>query len=261
MIDISNDQFYNTMNKGEISLKISQIPVKHYKLFYCSKYNLKSYDYILTKVEETLTHKSNYNYILYLRNNNDSESIAILNENDWNDYYNNNIITKFIDNKQTIKIHFKKLNFKTRLTEKKLIENQINKINILLKYCSNEQIINLLISFLTKNKSIQNDLSSYILNSMIKSNNIQYINFFNEILTKRFQKIKETLKLCNSLTNSIDNDDSDINKNISDNEDNDSDINNLLSYADICKLKNIHDFKESTVVDSITYIKKLENEE
>lgn len=209
------------------TLKISPRPVKHYKIVSFEEEKLWDYDSIIDKLKQVA--RKNYFFILFLKRN-QMEEVPIYNKADWNDYYYNNIIQAFIDNRKILKIEFDALKEEPRLSEKDMIRINEDKLRVIMKYNSNQWFINSMIGLLQNNEVIQKEIKKYFIkeifsnnnttNSMIdkkvlSQNSIKRSNvdinseLINTIIIDKFENIKSKIETCQEIESTMKNSKSD----------------------------------------------------
>ena len=159
------------------------------------------------------------------------DEVAIYNKADWNDYYYNNIIHAFIDNRKILKIEFDALKEVPKLSEKDMIRINEDKLRVIMKYNSNQWFLNSMIGLLESNEVIQKEIKKHFIkeifsnynttNSMVDNKKINQNNLrrssnleinselLSSIVVDKFERIKNKLDACQEIESTMKNSKSD----------------------------------------------------
>lgn len=215
-------------SENYFTLKVSPRPVKHYKIVSFEEEKLCDYDAIIDKLKQMA--RRNYFYILFLKRN-QMDEVAIYNKADWNDYYYNNIIQAFIDNRKILKIEFDALKEVPKLSDKDMKRINEDKLRVIMKYNSNQWFLNSMIGLLESNEVIQKEIKKHFIkelfsnnnttNSMIDNKKINQNNLrrssnveintelLSSIVIDKFERIKNKIDACQEIESTMKNSKSD----------------------------------------------------
>lgn len=212
---------------GFITLKVSSRPVKHYKIIRFEEEQLWDYKGVINKIKLASKKDGNF-FILYLKRN-QMDEIVINNQTDWSDYYFNNIIQNFIDNRRILKIEFDVIRNPISRKDLNIDFHNEEKLKVIMKNNSNQWFLNSLIGFIEKNKTIQEELKKHFIKEIFLNNNTEISNsasmnnikslnnsninikseLMNSIVIDKFNSIKKKIEVCQEIENSIKENESD----------------------------------------------------
>ena len=202
---IGEEKSYNSINNllNKFFLKIRKQSKSNntYDLISFPKDEIWDYDLVLSIMKNKIKVLNNNNFILYITKAN-LKSIKINNKEDWDDYYNNGVIQKYIEEKKNksseIKIEY------TIYTEKSKDYNyenhKIKKIQYIITYYDQFKFIEKLIDFIINNENVLFSFKNYLLETIKLKNNFDKNKFKNEYFSSLF---KEKINEINSTINKL----------------------------------------------------------
>ena len=212
----------NKFNKFYIKIrKHSENNNNTFELISLVKEGISDYDFVINSIKNKIKELKDDKLCLYIIKVN-LKSIKIYNKEDWDDYYNNGIIQKYIDEKNK----YSELKFEYAIfKDKKYLGDEVHKIkkieNIINNYYEPINFLEEIIDFIKKNENFLISFKNHILqtiklNSYIKT---KYKNEnFSSFLTEKVNEIKKELNKLKDINTSI------------------KDINNKIINSEILKI-------------------------
>ena len=209
---IGEEKSYNSINNllNKFFLKIRKQSKSNntYDLISFPKDEIWDYDLVLSIMKNKIKVLNNNNFILYITKAN-LKSIKINNKEDWDDYYNNGVIQKYIDEKKNksseIKIEY------TIYTEKSKDYNyenhKIKKIQYIITYYDQFKFIEKLIDFIINNENVLFSFKNYLIQTIKLKNNSDKNKlkneYFSSLLKEKINEIKSTINKLKDLNTTI----------------------------------------------------------
>jgi len=212
---------------------------------------ISNYEFVINKIKDKIKEKNKDN-LKALKDNNlclyimkvNLKTIKIYNKEDWDDYYENGIIQKYIEEKKNSELKFEYAFFKDNYIVSE--NHKINKLQNILSYYEPINFIEKIIDFIKNNENFLIEFKNNILQTIkFKNNSIKnkYKNeYFSLFLSEKVNEIKDKLNKLTDINTSI----KDINNKIINSE--------ILSYIPKNKeIKSMYEPKTNLNLKNITY--------
>ena len=209
---IGEEKSYNSINNllNKFFLKIRKQSKSNntYDLISFPKDEIWDYDLVLSIMKNKIKVLNNNNFILYITKAN-LKSIKINNKEDWDDYYNNGVIQKYIEEKKNksseIKIEYVIYNEKNK--DDSYENHYIKKIQNIIKYYDQFNFIEKLIDFIINNENVLFSFKNYLIQTIKLKNNSDKTKlkneYFSSLLKEKINEIKSTINKLKDLKTTI----------------------------------------------------------
>ena len=198
----------NILNKFFFKIRKKSTSNSTYDLISFPKDEIWDYELVLNKIKNKIKILNNNNFILYINKAN-LKSIKINNKEDWDDYYNNGVIQKYIEEKKNksseIKIEYVIYNEKNK--DDSYENHYIKKIQNIIKYYDQFNFVEKLIDFIINNENVLFSFKNYLIQTIKLKNNSDKTKlkneYFSSLLKEKINEIKSTINKLKDLKTTI----------------------------------------------------------
>ena len=198
----------NILNKFFFKIRKKSTSNSTYDLISFPKDEIWDYELVLSTIKNKIKILNNNNFFLYINKAN-LKSIKINNKEDWDDYYNNGVIQKYIEEKKNksseIKIEYVIYNEKNK--DDSYENHYIKKIQNIIKYYDQFNFIEKLIDFIINNENVLFSFKNYLIQTIKLKNNSDKNKlkneYFSSLLKEKINEIKSTINKLKDLKTTI----------------------------------------------------------